>query len=268
VHAALTDNLSQDRQATLMLQSLSAQAGIRKFVHLSTIAVYGNPASGTITEETPPIPAPDEYSRTKLAIEAALRTNLQVPEMIFLRLGCVYGPGAGWWTDGLLRLMETGKVILINEGSGTANLIHVADVAALIVLVLARSNPPFDIFNVTDGMPVPWCRYYSQLEGILGRTATASMSVAGAREYGKKWLKPSLFRRAIRRLAGAELVHPLDDCGIDGLASRAIYSNRKASTALGFRAMYDLQRGIQTVKFHRDPVIHAAMSSSEGSCEG
>src|SRR5277367_342255 len=40
VHAALTDNLSDEPRATASLFDLAAQAGVRKFVHLSSIAIY------------------------------------------------------------------------------------------------------------------------------------------------------------------------------------------------------------------------------------
>src|SRR5579859_4965345 len=100
IHAALTDGLTRDLQATSKLNQLSAAAGVGQFLHLSTISVYGNPMNGTITEETPPIASGDAYSSTKLAIEEALRTPPGCPEVAILRLGCVYGPGGGWWTHG------------------------------------------------------------------------------------------------------------------------------------------------------------------------
>ena len=254
VHAALTEDLTREPQATLELQRMSARAGVRTFVHLSSIAVYGNPSCGIITEEAAPIPAADIYSRTKLAIEEALRSYQGVSELAILRLGCVYGPGGGWWSQGLLNQMQRGRLILVNGGSGTANLIHVADVAATVGLLLDRSNSAFEVYNLTDGMPVTWSRYYSALEKILGRTATVSMDAVEAREHGRKWLKPSIPRRVIRRLSGAPLIYPLDDHGIDCFISSAVYSNEKASKLLAFRPMHDLSTGIQTVaRTFRDP---------------
>ncbi len=247
VHAALSDDFSADVQATTTLAKLSAQAGVRQFIHLSSIAVYGNPSDGNITEDTRPIPASDTYSRTKLAIEERLQASSEIPEVVILRLGCVYGPGPCWWAHGLLSMMERGQLIMVNGGTGTANLIHVADVAAMVLLLIERSNPAFDIWNVTDGMPVTWSRYFSELEKILGRSATISMTVAEAQQYGKHWLRPSLMRRAIRKLMGGRRIHPLDDRGIEGFASRAVFSNQKASTTLAFTPTYDLDAGMRTV---------------------
>jgi len=251
VHAALTDSFASDVPATLMLQKLSAQAGVQKFIHLSSIVVSGTRPEGTVTEETLPIPASDAYTQTKLAIERGLQANSGAGELLILRLGCVYGPGGGWWSNSLLNLMERGKLILVNGGAGNANLIHVADVAAVVLTLLERRNSPLDIFQLTDGMPVPWKRYFSELEGILGRPATVSMTVEEALEHGRKWLRPSLPRRAIRKLLRAQWIHPLEAGAIQGFASRAIYSNQKASSVLGFKPMYDLKSGMETVGLDR-----------------
>jgi len=246
VHAALTEDFSQDVRVGSTLEDLSVRAGAQKFIHLSTIRVYGDPPDGIITEESEPCPR-DKYSCTKLAIEEALRRSSGVAETVILRLGCVYGPGGGWWTDGLLSLMLKGRLILVDGGAGTANLIHVDDVGAIILLSLARSKPGCEIFNVTDGAPVSWSRYFSHLEAVLGRTATISMNVAEARDYARKWLRPSLPRRVIRKVLGRRYVHPLEEPGIESYASRAVFSNAKAVSALGFKPCFDLDSGIRTI---------------------
>ena len=248
VHCALTENYAADTTATAALLDLAAQTGIRKFIHLSSIVIYGNPQRGVITEDTPPLPTADAYTRTKLAIEDVLRAQPKVPELAVLRLGCVYGPGGGWWSAGILNLMRQGRMVLVDGGSGAANLIHVEDVATLILLLLGRDNPPCDVFNVTDGMPVAWSRYFAGLESILGRGATVSMTAAEAREHGRKWLRPSFARRLLRKAQGTRRIHPLEENSIAWLTSTAVYSNRKAAEALGFRPTFDLNKGIDSLR--------------------
>ena len=259
IHAALTDGLTHDLEATSQLHKLSAAAGVRQFLHLSTISIYGNPADGIISEETLPLPSSDAYASTKQKIEEALRMPPACAEVAILRLGCVYGPGGGWWTHGLLDMMARGKLILVNGGTGYANLIHVEDVAALILLLMERPNPAFEIYNVTDGEPVSWSRYFAALENISGQPATVSMSAAEAREHGRKWLRPSLPRRAIRKLTRAPNIFALDDRAIDTFASRAVYSNEKASRLLGFRPAYNFENGIQSVRAERGS-IHGVLA--------
>jgi len=248
VHGALTDDRSADVQLSCGLFELGAQAGVRKFVHLSSIVIYGSPAEGIITEDTPPLPSPDAYSTTKLAIEKELIERRSIPEFCILRLGCVYGAGGGWWTDGLLRLMQRGRLIVVDGGSGIANLIHVDDVAAVVSVLLARSNAPLEIYNVTDGGQVTWSRYYSELEAVLGRPAISAMSASEAVEYGRKWLAPSLARRVIRKLKGASFVHPLEETAVRAFTSRAVYSNDKLVADLGFRPSFEMPEGILNPK--------------------
>ncbi len=248
VHAAVTEDLSNEPQATSDLLNFSGQAGIGRFIHLSSIAIYGIPPSGTITEETPPLASADAYSSTKLAIEEALLSRPSPPEVVILRLGCVYGRGGGWWTEGLLSQMERGNVILLNDGSGIANLIHVTDIAELVLMLLRQSNLPAGVFNVTDGMSVTWSRYFSELERLLGRTATVRMNMQEARDHSRKWLRPSLSRRVLRKASGARPIHPLDDRAIETFASQAVYSNKKAATLLAFRPKHDLESGMRAIR--------------------
>ena len=133
--------------------------------------------------------------------------------------------------------------------------------AAVVLTLLERGNSPLDIFHATDGMPVPWSSYFSELEGILGRTATVSMTVEEARRHGRKWLRPSFPRRAIRKLMRGEVIYPLGDVDIQGFASRAIYSNKKASTVLGFKPMYDLKSGMETVRLDRQSRLKPALGA-------
>ncbi len=258
VHAALTDNLADEPRATTALFHLSARAGVRKFVHLSSIAIYGNPPLPMVTENTPPVPSSDAYSRTKLAIEEALKATSTEVEITILRLSCVYGPGAGWWTHGLLSQMRHGNLILVDDGAGTANLIHVSDAAALVAQVIERSGSPFEIFNVTDGKPLPWSRYFEQLESRLGRKATVGMSAEKALDFGRKWLRPSLARRILRKATGAPVIFPLDERAIENYASRAVYSNAKAIRMMQFNPKYDFESGMRTLDGAPSEVAHAA----------
>lgn len=252
IHAALTDNLSDEPQATAELLHRSARQGVRKMIHLSSIAVYGAPESGSITEETPPAACSDAYSRTKLAIEETLKASATGLDITVLRLGCVYGPGGGWWTTALLNQMQRGKLILVNGGSGVANLIHVADVASVVACTLERAGPPYDVFNVTDGMPVSWRRYFEALEALAGVKATVVMSASEAQKHGRKWLHPSLLRRVFRKLSNAPIIYPLGPQDILNLASRAIYSNKKIADTLHFTPEYDLDSGMQSVSSYHN----------------
>jgi 2-alkyl-3-oxoalkanoate reductase len=247
IHTARTKEMVHDVAATSALYELSGQAGVQKFIQLSSIAVYGFPPAGVITEDTAVVEGPNNYSRAKAQIEVALQADARVPETAILRLGCVYGPGNGWWTMGLLNLMRHGRFIAVDGGAGTANLVYIDDVTALVSRLIERPHPGVNLVNVTDGAPVSWRRYLSGLEEILGRSATVSMTASEARLYGRKWAHPSLAQRTMHKLRGRNFVLPLDDSGIASFASRAVYSIERAVTQLGFHPSVGFEAGMRTV---------------------
>jgi dihydroflavonol-4-reductase len=76
-----------------VLQAVANQ-GVRRFIHISSIAVVGEPPYGTvITEETPPNPL-DPYQKSKLASEKLVQDYGQDFGLatVILRLGALYGP--------------------------------------------------------------------------------------------------------------------------------------------------------------------------------
>lgn len=70
-------------------------AGVKKFIHISTIIVVGpQPPRVIITEETPCRPYPsDNYAKTKYKGECLARSFLEKGlAVVILRLGALYGP--------------------------------------------------------------------------------------------------------------------------------------------------------------------------------
>ncbi len=188
VHCAKSD--SRDHRAgetadvslTRTLIDAAVQAGVRRFVHLSTTSVYPVVADGVIDESWPYAETGDVYARTKIRVETdvvARRTDIDV---VVLQPANIYGPG-GWWGAGLPSLMRRGRVILVDDGRGTANLVHRDDVARAIVLALSAPVASGSRFLVTDGAPRPWRDYYVGLERLLGRTATVAMPADAASRY-------------------------------------------------------------------------------------
>ncbi len=93
-----------NHQGTRALAEAAAQAGVRRFVFVSTLAVIGVPPRGEeITEATPCRPR-DGYQRSKAAAERSLReiAARHGLETVILRPGGFFGPGG---TYGLNRLL-------------------------------------------------------------------------------------------------------------------------------------------------------------------
>jgi dihydroflavonol-4-reductase len=117
-------------RATAELVRVSVAAGVRRFVHTSTVGIYGHVAAPPAREDTEPAPG-NAYERTKLegeraVLEAAAGTGL---ELIILRPAWVYGPGCPRMAK-LLRSVQRGRFFYIGRGSNLRHPIYIDDAIA------------------------------------------------------------------------------------------------------------------------------------------
>jgi nucleoside-diphosphate-sugar epimerase len=182
-------------EGTRNLVRAAERAGVRRFVHFSTIAVYG-PAGTTIDEATPP--APDTiYGRTKLESERIVLASA-IPEPVVLRLGAVYGSHLKGNYRRLVRSLCAGRFVGIGKGANCRTLIHEQDVARAAILAATHEGAPHEIFNVTDGATHEVSSILEAISSAMGRQAprihippsfvrgALSIASAGQRLIGRK----------------------------------------------------------------------------------
>src|SRR5579872_5260798 len=79
-------------EGTQRLLEIASRTGVRRFVHGSTIGVYGQASDGMLDERSPL--APDNpYGRTKAAAEQIVRQGAGKLENCIIRISETYGPG-------------------------------------------------------------------------------------------------------------------------------------------------------------------------------
>jgi nucleoside-diphosphate-sugar epimerase len=114
-------------EGTRSLLELAAKAGVRRFVHGSTIGVYGSAAAGRLDEASPL--APDNpYGRTKAAAEKVVREFVSPMEWAIVRISETYGPG----DMRLLKLfkgIKKGRFPVVGDGKNLHQLIYVDDLS-------------------------------------------------------------------------------------------------------------------------------------------
>jgi nucleoside-diphosphate-sugar epimerase len=170
LHGNLADQLIVNRDGTRMLANTAAEAGIERFVHVSTISVYGYRNTEDVTEITPPYPGKDPYGVSKLAGEITLRqvAGEQGLNYTIVRPGMIYGPRSGMWTGEMFKLARRRPTIFIGNGSGSCYPIHVTDVVKLLLLVAEHPAAAGETFNCTPDPSPTWREYlgsYSKLAG-------------------------------------------------------------------------------------------------------
>lgn len=96
-------NMLQDAiESARIIAEASAEVGIKRLIHCSSISVYGR-VSGIVTEDTPCMPL-DRYGQAKLAVERALLEHARDRfELVILRPTEVFGNGG----KALHRLLQS-----------------------------------------------------------------------------------------------------------------------------------------------------------------
>lgn len=135
---------------TAAVLQAAVDAGVERFIHISTIAVVGKtPQRGIITEKTPCHPQ-EHYQKTKLEGERlalAYHCEQGLP-VIVLRPGAFYGPW-GHYAFNRLFFEEPlkGWRIKVDGGRHITFPVFVPDVAQAILLALEKGRPG-EIYNI------------------------------------------------------------------------------------------------------------------------
>ncbi len=127
-------------------------AQIERLVHVSTIAVIGNPDPRRIVDETHPAHPADPYQRSKLRGETlALHyyTKHKLP-VIVLRPGAFYGPLGQYAFNRLFfRDPMRGLIMQINGGSYITFPAYVPDVAHTAIAAFTKGRCG-EVYNICD----------------------------------------------------------------------------------------------------------------------
>ncbi len=152
-------------EGTVNLLGLASSATLKRFLYVSSEAVYGDPPTGgaLVNEDAPSRPR-NLYAVSKHASELLTRRygELHGFETASVRLSYPYGPMERitghrtrmsliyQWTGNVVR----GEPIVVEDRTQSRDYTFVGDVAAGIQTVLDAPALPHDVYNVSAGRPV------------------------------------------------------------------------------------------------------------------
>ena len=164
------------RQDNCVLPVALAQAalnkGIRRFVFVSTVAVYGASSGARAFQETD-LPRPQsDYARAKLEAEQALGELAdQGLELVIVRPPLVYGAGAKANLARLADAIARGLPLPLGAVRNRRSLVNAGDLADLLLLAASHPQAPGCIFLPADRMPVSTAELSRALGRALGKPA-------------------------------------------------------------------------------------------------
>jgi nucleoside-diphosphate-sugar epimerase len=123
-------------EVTRSVVNACRMAGAGRFVHISSISVYGNPpgSTGMITEDTPTgkyLWPGDYYGQSKVRAEEVVR---EYPDHVIIRPSWIYGRRDLVSLPRVIQAVRDRRARIIGSGDNRLNLINAVDVARGIVL--------------------------------------------------------------------------------------------------------------------------------------
>ncbi|MFW5920614.1 MAG: NAD-dependent epimerase/dehydratase family protein [Polyangiales bacterium] len=233
-------------------------AGVRRFLQLSSVMVYGFDYPRYVTEEGPLRGENNPYCQTKIDSERAAPA-LHDPgrfDVVVLRPGDVYGPGSLPWVVRPVQLMQQRLFALPDGGRGTMSHLYVDNLADAVMLALRTPHTGLP-FNVTDEAETTFGEYFGRLATIAGCPMPPTAPARVLR----------LAFGAVDR--GARLVGrapPASPAALDFIRRPHPYSIERAKRELGYRPRVSLDEGLaQTERWLRaEGLVPRRLAASHG----
>lgn len=200
---------SLNRDGTQNVAREAVRAGARRFVHMSSVSVYGRVANVRLAEDAPLRRIGDPYGDTKADAEEIVRARACAGELdlTILRPTVIWGPGDALFLPKLVENLRSGKARIVGSGRNSVDAVHVDDVADLVARVLASPASIGRTYNVNHPHNPTWSEFVALVAQAIGveppagrlpipvaLLAAASMELAAA-VTGRQ---PRLTRYAVR----------------------------------------------------------------------
>ena len=139
-------------KSTLNLARQAVEAGVKRFIVLSSIGVNGNSTTTPFTETDPPNPI-EPYAASKLAAEQGLQQLSATSEMelTIIRPPLVYGPNAPGNFARLIYWVNMGIPLPFGSIQNKRSLIAVENLINLITICIDHPGAANQLFVVCDG---------------------------------------------------------------------------------------------------------------------
>lgn len=193
---------------TRNLLEVAETAGVNRFIHMSTAAVYGlTPPAGCETEAAPTRLTGNKYCDNKVRAEQVVKKfHRRGLPVVILRPAIVYGPYSFWSTK-LVANLRAGKVALIDKGRGACNTTHVDNLIDATFLALENEAAIGETFFVTDDERITWSDFIrAHVEFMEPRPSLPEISTEQILTYHRQQagLWSSSLRAARQLLIGME----------------------------------------------------------------
>jgi nucleoside-diphosphate-sugar epimerase len=183
---------------TKRLAEQAEQAGVRRFLLVSSVKAAADSTGEHAIVETEPTNPRTPYGISKLEGEQALWGAVHRMEAVVLRPPLVYGPGVKANFRALLRLIDSGLPLPLGSVRNRRSVICRDNLVSAIATAMTASGAPGNTFYLTEAPPISTPTLIRHLARALGRPArlisfspaliSVLASLAGRRETAESLL--------------------------------------------------------------------------------
>ncbi|HET7050757.1 MAG TPA: NAD(P)-dependent oxidoreductase [Solirubrobacteraceae bacterium] len=213
------------------------RAGARRFVHFSSVTVFGLEFPDGVDEGYPVhnsfIPYPDsKIASEQVVLQAHLDGKV---ECTVVRPGDVYGPRSRAWAIVPAELMRQRRFMLPGWGRGIHSPVYIDNLVDGVVLAGMSTDAAGQVFTLSDGIGVPYREFFAPYAELVGRRLVLlpTRVALGA---------AAVVQRVARLQPGDNEVNP---ASARYLLRRGTYSIEKARKVLGWEPQVGLQVGLE-----------------------
>ncbi len=223
---------------TSQVLAAAAEAGVNRFVHISSIAAFGWDFPDGVSEDYPLMPNGNTYCDSKIASEHAVLAAHSRGDIncTIIRPGDVYGPASRPWTLLPLELIKAGQFLLPDKGQGVFSPVYIDDLVEGISLAANTSAGSGEIFTLTSGEGVSCMTFFMHHAGWAKKTSIKTIPKGLAVVVTES-------AKNILQLAGKKT--ELGRGALDILSRHGTYSIDKARNILGYTPKVSLDDGIK-----------------------
>jgi len=215
----------------------SKAAGVRRFVHLSSVAAFGFEFPDRVDETYPcRVTGMSTYHDTKVNSEAVVLAAHAAGEIevTVIRPTDVYGPGSVWVREPL-SLAKSGQMMLPDGGRGVFAVVYIDNLVDGMMLAISSEEAAGHIFTLGDAEAVTCAEYFGRIAAMAGGKVRTMPVWLATRLLGTVGALQRKFGQASELSAAMMLL----------LNRRGAYSIEKARTMLGYEPLVSFEEGMR-----------------------
>ncbi len=230
-------------------------AGVKRFLHISSISVFGYYTEPITLDETSPTAFGlykwAYYSRSKHIVEEMVKRYHAEGKITVtvIRPAWIYGPRDRASIARLYRMIKTGRAKILGKGDNRLNLVYAGNVAEAAIKAAGLPEAAGEVFNCSNDGNITQQEFFDRMAEAIGAPrVTRRVPYAVAYRVGHLleilghlfgWKKPPFITRYAVWLMGR----------------RSFFSAEKARKILGWQPTVTYDQGIPaTVNWYRQQI--------------